>query len=245
MNLRIGIGLSFYNDFDSLCRMLQSLQSYPIDRIIAVDGRYEGHTGISRLSDKKTKDLFKSFQTPYEIIDAADVSQITKRQIYFDESQRHGIDNIIVMDSDEFVVHEKTNWALFIEELERHIRENKDTYIQGYTIPLYLHQKNYPPDYVINSTRLYHKPWELQYVDNHFTVRNKKTGVNMLYQTETTKLDHFVIGTDHKLRTKDYTLEHDLYEKWQQANEECDIKRQWRIDAFMAWRDSKQMQTKT
>lgn len=206
--------------------------------LIAVDGRYEGHTGSKPLSDKKTRDLFKTIQTPSVIIDAPDTSQIVKRQIYFDKSEGYKLDAIIVMDSDEYVVNDKTDWALFIEELERHITENKHTFIKGYTIPLIINQKRYTPDYAMNSARVFYRPWELQYVDNHFTIRNKRTAVNMGYQSDTTKLEHLTITTDHKLRSKGYMLEHDLYEKWQQANEETPENIKKRLDAFIRIKDS-------
>ena len=238
MTLRIGIGLSFYNDFDSLQRMLHSLQSYPINDIIAVDGRYKGHAGRNPLSDKVVTDLFKTIQTPNCIHLLPDVSQIEKRQLYFEHSKDRELDVIIVMDSDEFIVHHKTNWSLFIEELEHHINENKDTFIQAYTIPLIINQKRYTPDYTINSARVFYKPWQLQYVENHHTIRNKRTGINMGYQTHTTKLEHLTIETDHKLRTKDYMLEHDLYEQYQQTDEETQENSKKRLDAFIRIRDS-------
>lgn len=237
--LKIGIGLSFYQDFDSLRRLLQSLQSYPIDRIIAMDGRYKGHSGKEPLSDKKTRDLFKTIQTPVTLVDAPDSSQIVKRSLYFSECKLFDIDVIIVMDSDEYIIHDKTSWPRFMQELEEHIAMNKDTYIQAYTIPLLINQKGqrYPPNHLINSARVFHRPWELQYVDNHFTVRNKKTGVNMGYQTATTKLEHLTIGTDHKLRAAEYMQQREMYEWYQYTDEESEANKKRRVDAFITQRD--------
>jgi hypothetical protein len=78
----------------------------------------------------------------------------------------------------------------------------------------------------------------LQYVDNHWTIRNKKTGVAMGYQTDRTKLEHLVIGTDHKLRTDEYMLQHDLYEEYQQTDEETEANVKKRVDAFIRIKDS-------
>jgi len=244
-NLRIGIGLSFYQDFDSLNRMLQSLQQYPIDHIIAVDGKYKGHTAKQALSDDSVRDLFKSFQIPYSLYDdGANLSQIDKRQIYFDKAQTLRLDIIIVMDSDEYIVHNKTNWTLFIDELEGHISMNKSTYIQGYTIPLCINHKRYAkvPDYTINSARVFHRPSELVYVDNHFTIRNKKSGINMGYQTHATKLNNLFLATDHKLRDKDYMEQHDLYEDYQVTTEETPEAIRSRVDAFIKQRESLQVE---
>lgn len=233
--------MSFYKDFDSLQRMLRSLESYPFDMLIAIDGRYKGHTGKTPLSDKKTRDLFKTIQTPHILIDAPDISQIDKRQIYNDKSVDYDLDVLIVMDSDEFIVHEQTNWPIFIEELNSAIKSNRGTYIQGYSIPSRVNQKRYgnKEDYYMNVTRVLHRPYDLKYVDTHYDVRNKRTGVEMSYASDTTVLTHFVIGTDHKLRDEDYQDQRAKYEWYQYSDEENNENKQKRIDAFIKERDSK------
>lgn len=237
MTLKIGIGLSFYQDFNSLHRMLDSIKRYPFDCLIAVDGRYKGYPGTRELSSADVRDLFASFQIPYMLIDAPNISQIEKRQIYFDESAKTPLDILIVMDSDEYIIHYRTKWDAFVKELEEHIDANKNTWIQGYTIPFQINQKRYTPDYIINGARVFHRPWELQYVDNHFTIRNKRTGINMGYQTDTTLLTQLMIGTDHKLRNEEYMKQHDAYEQWQQDNEESHDAMKKRLDNFIMARD--------
>lgn len=212
--LKIAIGLSFYNDFDSLRRMLMSCQSYPIDLIIAVDGRYEGYPTKEPLSNKQTIDLFKGFQTPYTYISAADESQNKKRDVYFAACKEHGIDCLIVMDSDEYFLHEFTNWPLFIADLEKKIQENAHTYRQAYCIPVVLGDKGIqkmPAGYTENLPRLFYKPWELQYVDDHYTIRNKKTGVMMTFEGNAT-LSDIAMGHDHALRTEQYNANTEKYE---------------------------------
>lgn len=187
--------------------MLQSLQSYPIDLIIAVDGRYDIHPSQNLLSDKQTRDLFKGFQTPYKLIDAPNLNQNAKRQIYFDKAAEYGLDIIIVMDTDEYFIHDKTIWSAFLTELEQKIRrENAQTYIQCYCIPTLLIDKGVqrmPDCYTENLPRVFYKPHTLQYVDDHYTIRNKKTGVLMTTQSNQV-LSNIMMGHDHKLRTKAY-----------------------------------------
>jgi hypothetical protein len=124
--MKIGIGLSFYQDFDSLRRMLTSLQAYPIDLIIAIDGKYKGHAARRTLSNAECIDLFKSFQTPYTLDISPNTSQIEKRQRYFDLAI--DLDCLIVMDSDEYFIQENTVWDLFVEDLVCKIKENSTTY---------------------------------------------------------------------------------------------------------------------
>lgn len=215
MALRIGIGLSFYEDFDSLRRMLMSCQSYPIDLIIAVDGKYEGYPVENPLSSEECTELFRGFQTPYIYVPYPDVSQNHKRQIYFDLAKNHNLDVIIVMDSDEYFIHERTNWPLFIEDLEQKINNNTHTYRQAYCIPVVLSDKGVqkmPADYTENLPRLFYKPHELRYVDDHYTIRNKKTGVMMTFEGNST-LQHIAMGHDHSLRTKEYNDNTQKYEE--------------------------------
>lgn len=216
-NLKIGIGLSFYEDFDSLRRMLQSCQSYPIDLIIAVDGKYKGYPAKNWNSSDKCYDLFDSFQTPFHRIAGppSTLSQNEKRQIYFDVCKEDNIDCLIVMDSDEYFIHEKTNWPLFIEDLEQKIKDNAHTFKQAYCIPTVLVDKGIqkmPEGYTENLPRLFHRPSEVQYVDDHFSIRNKKTGVLMTFEGNSV-LQHIAIGHDHSLRTKQHNKSTQAYEE--------------------------------
>jgi hypothetical protein len=195
--------------------MLMSLQSYPIDLIIAVDGTYQGYPAKKLYSSKKVLDLFKSFQTKYVRYDAAGLSQNEKRQLYFDFSLEHQLDVIIVMDTDEYFIHERTNWPLFMEDLEQKIKDNAHTFRQAYCIPVVLGDKGIqkmPAGYTENLPRLFYRPWELQYVDDHYTIRNKNTGVMMTFEGNAT-LQSIAMGHDHSLRTKQYKANTQKYEE--------------------------------
>lgn len=134
--------------------------------------------------------------------------------MYFDLSKALGLDCLIVMDSDEYFIHERTNWPLFIEDLEQKIKENAHTWRRAYCIPVVLGDKGIqkmPAGYTENLPRLFYKPWELQYVDDHYTIRNKKTGVMMTFEGNPT-LAHIAMGHDHSLRTKEYNTNTQKYE---------------------------------
>lgn len=214
MTLKIGIGLSFYNDFDSLRRMLMSCQQYPIDLIIAIDGRYDIHPSKNMLSERQVRDLFKAYQTPYKIVDAPNLNQNAKRQIYFDKAAEYGLDVIIVMDSDEYFIHKETVWSEFLASLHQKIRQNEQTYVQCYCIPVLLIDKGIqkmPEGYTENLPRVFYKPHTLQYVDDHYSIRNKKTGILMTTQSNQV-LRCIMMGHDHKLRTKTYNENCKQYE---------------------------------
>jgi hypothetical protein len=219
--------------------MLQSLQSYPIDLILAIDGRYDIHPSDNILSDKQARDLFKGYQTPYKLIDAPNLTQNAKRQIYFDKAAEYRLDVIIVMDSDEYFIHDKTVWSAFLTELEQKVRGNEHTYIQCYCIPTLLIDKGIqrmPEGYIENLPRLFTNPSTLQYVEDHYTIRNKSTGVLMTTQSNQV-LSNILLGHDHKLRSKTYNEHCKQYEDdlivYENEN------RGKRIDAFIQARDSK------
>lgn len=231
--LKIGIGLSFYEDFESLRRFVTSCQSYPIDMIIAVDGRYKGFQSKNGISSQRCIDLFKSSQTPYDLVPSIDKDQNMKRQVYMDlcAPEAHDIDCLIVMDSDEYFIHESTNWPLFIEDLEQKIKDNKQTYKQGYCIPTLLKDKgiqHMPNDYYENLPRLFHRPHELQYVDDHFSIRNKKTGVHMTFEGNSV-LNHITLGHNHDLRVKEYSKATSRYQE-NLIKEENSVRQQRRDD---------------
>jgi len=212
MTLRIGIGLSCYQDFDSQRRMLMSCESYPIDKIIAVDGRYKGYPAKEEYSDRDVLDLFSTFQTKVELYSYSG-DQNTKRQIYFDNAKN--LDIIIVMDSDEYFLPKQTNWTLFTADLEQKINDNAHTFRQAYCLPVYLMDKGIekmPAGYYENLPRIFHRPTELQYVDDHFSIRNKKTGVLMSFEGNSV-ISHIAMGHDHNLRSKRYTSNTKKYEE--------------------------------
>jgi len=211
MTLRIGIGLSCYQDFDSLRRMLMSCEQYPIDKIIAVDGRYDGYPTDQKHSDEEVLDLFDAFQTKVEVYSYSG-NQNAKRQIYFDMATN--LDVLMVMDTDEYFLSAQTNWPLFVADLEKKIADNAYTYKQAYCLPVYLLNKGVqkmPDGYYEKLPRIFHRPTELQYVDDHFSIRNKKTGVLMSFEGNST-ISNIALGHDHKLRSQEYKNNTKKYE---------------------------------
>ena len=197
--------------------MLQSCQDYPIDLIIAIDGRYKGYPAKTKYSSKEVLDLFKTEnKLPYKLINKHpdDLDQQAKRNIYFDYCEQAKMDCLIVMDSDEYFINEKTDWDLFIQDLSQKITDNAHTYKQAYCIPMTLGDKGVqrmPEGYTENLPRLFHRPYELSYIDDHFSIRNKKTGILMTFDGNVT-LSHIAMAHDHSLRPDEYTINTAIYE---------------------------------
>ena len=215
-NLSIGIGLCFYQDVHSLNRCLYSLRPYPLDYLIAVDGKFRDYPAEGDLSDQQCLDLVMSIKHPVRYIPAIGLEEMEKRQKYFDECDRLGIDVLIVLDSDEYILRVATNWDLFQLDLLDKINTNV-TQAQGYSLPTISRNLDKDEENILdvdgdvqNLPKLFYRPGCLEYVNNQHTVRNKNTGV---IQRCTGKLlcQHMMIGHDHSLRSNTSIEEHHTY----------------------------------
>jgi hypothetical protein len=216
MTLCIGIGLNFYQDFDSLRRLMQSLQCCAFDALIAVDGKYlewPDQLAPDR-SDKATIDLLSTSRIPLLYLNGASLTQNQKRQRYFDSAPVMDLDAIFVLDSDEYIVCEKTNYALFKQDLEQKIAANQ-TYRQAYCIPCRMWDQWPHPDLggqIQNIARVFIAPWTLRYAENHFTIRDKRTGVCQTFEGAPI-CQHIMMANDHKLREPTYQQTSTTYSK--------------------------------
>lgn len=194
--------------------MLYSLKPYPIDYIIAVDGKFKDFDkdkgkAVSDIEVIKLLTIAEANNkhTRVKHITATNRTETEKRQLYFDECAYLDIDILIIIDSDEYIIGPATNWDLFTQDLYYKINSN-NTYRQGYCIPTLMGDTIYGKHSDIdgsvwNLPRLFYKPADLQYVDDHCTIRNRKTGIIQTYEGNTV-CQHIVLGHDHNLRTKDY-----------------------------------------
>lgn len=215
--LKIGIGLCFYQDLHSLTRCLYSLQPYPLDYLIAVDGRFKEYPTEGEISDQTCIDLVKSFRHPVKYIAAPGLDEMEKRQKYFEECNRYGINVLIVLDSDEYIVPTATNWDLFHLDLLDKINNNV-SYRQGYHIPTIRRKLDKNEENILdvdgdvqNLPKLFYRPGCLEYVENQYTIRDKKTGLIQIYNGNAV-CQHIMIGHDHSLRSNKSIDEHLIYQ---------------------------------
>ena len=197
---------------------MRSLQCCSFDLLIAIDGKYKEWPNAEdpHFSDKDCLDLIHSFQPqlPVHYIGLTDFTQNEKRQAYFDIAAVRSMDALIVLDSDEYIVCEKTNYALFKKDLESKIK--RETYRQAYCIPCQMWDQWPHPNLggqIQNIPRLYIAPGSLEYAENHFTVRNKRTGVCQVFDGAPI-CKYIEMGHDHKLRELRYQELSTEYSKW-------------------------------
>lgn len=222
--MKIGIGLSFYQDYSSLERMFNSLRPYPIDLIIAVDGKYRewpDPTAPGLSNCKKFLNIFRPGILPFRYFGVEGLTQIEKRNLYFDYCNKENIDLLLVMDSDEFIVHDKTDWHLFIKDVEQKIKNTpsqKQSYgitAQGFDIQGNSTKMDGSISYPL---KLFYKPSTLEYYGNHYTIRNKHTKLLQSYNSSMI-CEHIMIGHDHALRDPDYLEQNHEYQQLQMQYE--------------------------
>jgi len=117
--MKIGVGLCFYEDLDSLKRCLP-LISPNVDYIFAIDGRFSLLEG-NDFSSQETQDYVKSF--PNVIYEQFVGMEHDKRDKYVRLCEKYNCDVLFIHDSDEFALPE-TDWTLFKKSIEDNIKKH-------------------------------------------------------------------------------------------------------------------------
>jgi len=119
----IAIGLSFYEDANSLVRCLASLlELKDYIKIIAIDGKYKGYPAKNDLSEDGSREViqeFKEQQYPpnaIELFDFPNLHERFKRQKYVDIAAKQQIPFLLILDSDEHI--ECKSVPDFLDELK-------------------------------------------------------------------------------------------------------------------------------
>ena len=111
--MKIGIGLIFYDDLESLKRCIPTIHA---DTIYAIDGRYKDFNSPNPLSADGSREFLQSFEN-VKLIDAPDLQQVEKRNIYLKECKE---DFLFVVDSDHWM---EGNWDSFRKELDEKVND--------------------------------------------------------------------------------------------------------------------------
>lgn len=111
--MKVAVGLIFYDDLESLKRCLPTLDA---DTIYAIDGRFKGFNSPNLLSTDGSRKFLQSFEN-VNLIDAPDLEEIDKRNIYLKECKE---DFLFVVDSDHWI---EGDWNSFREELDKKVND--------------------------------------------------------------------------------------------------------------------------
>ena len=81
IDMKIGIGLIFYDDLESLKRCIPTIHA---DTIYAIDGRFKNFNSPNPLSTDGSREFLQSFAN-VKLTDVPDLEQVEKRNFYLKE----------------------------------------------------------------------------------------------------------------------------------------------------------------
>ena len=180
--MKIVFGLNFFQANQELQRLLATLPAY---HIIAVDGRENGYPSNNPLSTDGSRETLQKHDVT--IIDAPDLMEWQKRDLYLREAEKIKADVLIVIDSDHQLVGD---WKMLEAELES-CKEGL------YSMPIYtqgidnIYRFTYMPLIMVNPKLL------------HYEERHDKVCINHIQQLPKGIINGVMQINNHDLRTQD------------------------------------------
>lgn len=213
--MKIAAGIIFYNDRDSLRRCISSLYTF-VDIIFCIDGKFPTFPGAGLLSSDGSRELIKKFGNKCILVDCPK-PEYDKRQKYLELCREHGIDVLLIIDSDEYIIVEDefhdVSWGVFRESLYRKIiQRDKETH-NVYSV---MFQHN--PTTLMPYPRVWYKPGEMEYYDGrHYFFRNRlgnRIALQHQANHQPNLIEGITIGHDNLLRSKDHLSSRFTYQVW-------------------------------
>lgn len=213
MTFSLAVGVIFYQDYEGMKRLIESLKPIPfISSIYAVDGRFVGPDYGSSGDPELSTDFGLVESERLKIISLPNKKEWQKRQAYIEECYKDRPDFLLVMDSDEYLdIHS-------ISDFEKSLMQ-----IKKLDNPLYIYHNIYDIEFVDNveimrntKPRLWYRPAQMEYIYN-LNYRNKQYPD---YHTDPTGsmyplglIKGLRIIHDKTIRSKDYEVKNKEYHK--------------------------------
>lgn len=218
MRLTVGAAISFYNDRRSLIRCIDSIYG-DLDYILCVDGKYcYNEWNKEPLSTDGSREYIKDIANNFEgqglyLIDAPNLTEAKKRQVYVDLTKDYGIDVLLILDSDEYVY--SCDWMKFRRECYQKMIVKEKMLWNIWNVAF-----REPMD----RPRLWFRPWEIGIGPTHYSfwrkddpkMREINLGGDSLHT-----IGNIVISHRHNLRTADHIFAREQWEKKQQLMEDA------------------------
>lgn len=151
---KVAVGINYYDDPKGLIRILsdETLYDY-VSTFYVIDGRYAQRYDLPENDPDFTLDL-KSIYSKMHLVQMSNVTQIEKRNTYFDLAVENNEDFLIVCDSDEFI-------RIDPDTLDSSLRTTMDRQARCYPILQYM-------DGVTNQPRprLFKAPFNYRHIDS-------------------------------------------------------------------------------
>ena len=228
--MKFGIGLTFYNDYLNIKRLLDSVKKGEelgvISGIIAVDGRYPGFRSDNGtgLSIDGSRELLKAHRN-VTLIDMPNRAQVAKRNKYLSMSKKLGFDFLIIADSDEYFVN--MDWLTFQYAAQKQAR------LDDYLYRIYDVRCDGDVWNIGERPRLWFRPWQVRYDIKHYRwiIKAKKHHDRPVYEGQCghALIPGCTLRHDHALRTEERTEMMLKYEDWLIHEEVRQMKRKYNL----------------
>jgi len=184
--MKIGVGLIFYDDVNSLKRCIPTLK---VDTIYAVDGRFKEFDSPNPLSSDGSREYLKTIKNVV-LIDAPDLSEVDKRNIYMKICKE---EFLLWVDSDHWF---EGDWDLFRKEIDEKV--NKKNGYGYWFVTEDLSRKT-----IHDQCWGFYKPNKIQYRYRHdwYEVKGKRILGNS-HGGKYTILNTLKVFNDHTLRSE-------------------------------------------
>jgi hypothetical protein len=227
--LKIAIGCIFYNCYEELKRLVDSIPNGFIDYFIGIDGIYrynkEQDPNLPDLSNDGSRKVILDHGGGHKytavLQHKPNVTEYEKRSQYLDLCQHLNIDVLLIVDSDEFFIYPdgvKPDEAfhIFKRNLELIIKKHQGHNVFGMrTLNIHDKLESYKP-------RIWYKPGEMRYLSgSHYHYANVITEADTINTFEVNGINYcqhcesvvkgIILAHDHSLRSKEQTQRHDDY----------------------------------
>jgi hypothetical protein len=101
---KIGVGINYWDDPYGLINLLETPKFLDIINIIyLIDGKYKGRDDSEEYDNNLTQTIVKKYNNKIYYIKKYNVTQIEKRNIYWELAEKDNLDLMFVLDSDEYI----------------------------------------------------------------------------------------------------------------------------------------------
>lgn len=207
--MKLAVGTIVFRDRVSLHRTLATCQ--PAHYVFVVDGRFDGYDYHTDLSDDGTRELCEQFENVVLIDCPAD--EVTKRNRYLQACREYGIDYLLIVDSDEYVI--EADWWRFYQNLGK--LTTTENILGIWCKNQDGHEGVFP--------RLWKNPGEMEYYRCHNVFKKISNGQLTRSTAEAPYVEGIKLAWDASLRTREHEAKTSAYQSKLIAHEKS-IKRE-------------------
>lgn len=199
--MKLAAGICFYEkSLTAIQRCIESIKN-DVDIIFAIDGRFDHFPDKDDFSSPEVRDYLRSIS--HVVLVDLQAGEIEKRQKYCDMARDYGVDYLLIIDSDEYVI--KADWKAFRKNLAK-CSDSKNVYgIRfAYSAPVHFDTTPYP--------RLWHKPYEMHYIKHNLWHSQKQGDIRST--SECPVIEGIIMTGDNNLVTPEYIQKGRVYQEW-------------------------------